>query len=109
MRIVLVVAMWSSFSAGAAVAGSPSPAPAPTFEPDVTFHADVRAETLRYDVVPARAGATVSGKNVRGNVYNVTNVPSPRPGTTYRRPHAIFHASTRFVDPNAAPNVRRTP
>ncbi|GAC1540835.1 MAG: hypothetical protein NVS3B16_03470 [Vulcanimicrobiaceae bacterium] len=105
----------------AAPAPSPSPLSSPAAspaaslggEPDLQLHADVRADSLKYRVVPKHAGATVSGVNARGRSSTVTNVASPKPGTTYRNVHAVFDASARFVAPqpaaSAVPKTRATP
>jgi len=107
--ILVALAVWSSATALVAVA-QPAPVPSPRpsdaslgGQPDVQFHADVRADSLRYQTVPKRAGATITGVNVRGKTSTVTNVPSPKPGITYRNVHAVYDASARFVDPHASP------
>ncbi|GAC1307176.1 MAG: hypothetical protein NVS2B3_09210 [Vulcanimicrobiaceae bacterium] len=118
MKFVYASTICSLVTVLTAVA-QPSPAPSPVAsaadgiggEPDVQLHADVRADTVRFQTVPKRAGATVTGVNVRGTTGTVTNVAAPQAGKTYRNVRAVFDASARFTDPtaNGSPRPSREP
>ncbi|MDP9024239.1 MAG: hypothetical protein M3N13_02540 [Candidatus Eremiobacteraeota bacterium] len=118
MNLILALVVWSlaTVATDDRPAAAPSPRASVTVpataengeQPDIGFHADIRAESLKYDVVPHHAGTHVTGKNVRSHVSNVTDVASPQPGTTYRNVHAVYDIRARFVDPHAGPKPRAT-
>ena len=97
-----VTLLSTTLCAVAEPAPAPSADPSAGGEPDVQFHADVRAKSLQYQIVPRHAGGSVHGVNFHGRATTATNVASPKPRTLYRNVRAVFDASGRFVDPHAA-------
>ncbi len=108
LKSVVAIGVWSfatTLLALAAPTAAPTASPTAGGDPDIGLHANVRADSLRYQVVPRRAGAVVSG----GRSSLTTNVPSPKPGTTYRNVHAVFDASARLVDPRSSASAAPKP